>query len=194
MRSILVAAVTLWAVPPRPREATYVFQSEEDPSTPPDPTVCAGAPFFTNAQLGASLYSVKTSRRNGRVTEHRKKIGRATACLGLTNLLFPAGLVQNFFVRFDLPQGAYRAGHLHRLVERRPADVPHPRRLHAEVGQRSGRNVGRNRHQQLGAQPAAPARLLHRLDLDASRVPDRRGRPRRTLRRGRRGLTWAGSR
>ena len=108
MRTFLLAMV-LWTTAASAGEATYVFASEEDPATPPDPAVCATAPFFTNAKLGASLYSVKTDEKNGRVTQHRRKIGRATACLGLTNLMFPAGLTQNFFVRFDLPQGSYTA-------------------------------------------------------------------------------------
>jgi hypothetical protein len=108
MRSAFLAAIT-WGMSAVAGEATYVFQSEEDPSTPPDPVVCAQAPFSSNAQLGASLWSVKTGKKSGRVQQHRKRIGRATACLELTNLMFPQGLVQNFFVRFDLPQGTYTA-------------------------------------------------------------------------------------
>lgn len=91
-------------------EATTVFRSEEDPSTPADTSVCAQAPFHANVMLGASLWSIKTRRHDGRVTnEKRRRIGRATACLELTNVLFPEGLVQRFYVRFDLPQGAYVA-------------------------------------------------------------------------------------
>lgn len=91
-------------------EATYVFVSEEDASTPPDASVCAAAPFTANVMLGASLYSTRSRERDGRVsTSHRRRIGRATACLELTNVLFPEGLVQRFYVRFDLPRGAYVA-------------------------------------------------------------------------------------
>jgi hypothetical protein len=90
-------------------EETYVFKSQEDPSTPPDPTVCAAAPFATNVQLGASLWSVQTRRRDGEVKESRRRIGRATACLQLTNVLFPEGLAQQFYARFQLPQGTYTA-------------------------------------------------------------------------------------
>jgi hypothetical protein len=91
-------------------ETTYVFRSEEDPTTPPDPAVCAAAPFLTNVPLGASLWSFKTKKRNGAVTQERdRRIGKATACLQLTNVLFPQGLVQNFFVRFELPGGTYDA-------------------------------------------------------------------------------------
>src|SRR5688572_26998319 len=90
-------------------EETYVFKSQEDTSTPPDPTVCAAAPFTTNVQLGASLWSVQTKKRDGEVKGVRRKIGRATACLQLTNVLFPEGLVQQFYARFQLPHGTYTA-------------------------------------------------------------------------------------
>lgn len=91
-------------------EETYVFESKEDPSTPPDAAVCAAAPFATNVKLGASLWSVETKRRDGRVREHgKRRIGRATACLALTNVLFPEGLTQQFFARFSLPGGDYTA-------------------------------------------------------------------------------------
>lgn len=91
-------------------EATYVFRSEEDPTTPPDPAVCAAAPFSTNVRLGASLWSVTTSRRSGKVKDPAaRRLGRATACLQLTNVLFPVGLTDNFYVKFDLPSGSYTA-------------------------------------------------------------------------------------
>jgi len=90
-------------------EETYVFKSQEDPSTPPDPAVCAGAPFATNVRLGASLWSLKTSKRDGEVKGARKRIGRATACLALTNVMFPEGLVQQFYAKFELPHGSYTA-------------------------------------------------------------------------------------
>lgn len=91
-------------------EATTVFRSEEDPTTPADPAVCAQAPFQANVLLGAGLWSVKTRARDGRVVElARRRIGRATACLELTNVMFPKGLAQRFYVRFDLPHGTYVA-------------------------------------------------------------------------------------
>ncbi len=110
MRRAILTWVTLWAVSAAAGEATYVFRSEEDPATPVDATVCAQSPFGSNVRLGASLWSIKTSKKKGKVIEEkRRKIGRATACLELTNVMFPQGLVQNFYVRFDLPQGAYVA-------------------------------------------------------------------------------------
>jgi hypothetical protein len=110
MRNAIVWLTVLTAFTASAGEATYVFRSEEDPSTPVDATVCAQSPFGSNVRLGASLWSIETSRKKGKITEtKRKKIGRATACLELTNVMFPQGLVQNFYVRFDLPQGAYVA-------------------------------------------------------------------------------------
>ncbi|MBS1151930.1 MAG: hypothetical protein H6Q89_3628 [Myxococcaceae bacterium] len=110
MKRALICLVTLGSMAAAAGEATYVFRSEEDAATPADATVCAQSPFGSNVRLGASLWSIKTRKHNGRVVEEqRKKIGRATACLELTNVMFPQGLVQNFYVRFDLPQGAYVA-------------------------------------------------------------------------------------
>jgi hypothetical protein len=106
----LTVFVVLLSAPALAGETTYVFRSEEDPATPPDPAVCAAAPFLTNVPLGASLWSFKTRHKNGAVTQERvRRIGTATACLQLTNVLFPQGLVQNFFVRFELPGGTYDA-------------------------------------------------------------------------------------
>ncbi|MEW5742356.1 MAG: hypothetical protein AB1938_25790 [Myxococcota bacterium] len=110
MHRVCAVAAVLLACLARADEATTVFHSEEDASTPPDATVCAQAPFATNVRLGAGLWSIETKKRNGRVVDERKRrIGRATACLELTNVLFPEGLVQRFYVRFELPQGAYVA-------------------------------------------------------------------------------------
>lgn len=89
-------------------ERTWVVRSEESAATPPDPAVCAEAPFATNVQLGAQLSSLKIDGRSGGVVDpSRRVVGRATACLQLTSLLFPAGLTQRFYVRFDLPQGSF---------------------------------------------------------------------------------------
>lgn len=110
MQRALTCLVILASLTAAADEATYVFRSEEDATTPVDPTVCAMSPFGSNVRLGASLWSMQTSRKKGKVTDDkRKRIGRATACLELTNVMFPVGLVQNFYVRFDLPQGAYVA-------------------------------------------------------------------------------------
>jgi hypothetical protein len=109
MRREIFMAVVGSAFAASGAEATYVFQSQEDASTPPDAAVCAAAPFATNVQLGASLWSIETRRRDGRVREHKRRIGRATACLALTNVMFPSGLTQQFYARFELPHGTYTA-------------------------------------------------------------------------------------
>jgi hypothetical protein len=91
-------------------EAAFVFRSVEDPAFPPDAAICAQAPFRVNVQLGASLWSQRTRHVDGRVLgEHARRIGRATACVELTNFLFPPGLQQNFYAVFDLPSGRYTA-------------------------------------------------------------------------------------
>lgn len=89
-------------------EVTYQFRSVEDVAYPPDDTICAQAPFSVNVKLGASLWSEITRIVDGRViVEKALRIGRATACVQLTNFLFPPGLQQNFYAVFDLPSGRY---------------------------------------------------------------------------------------
>ncbi|MFO0598398.1 MAG: hypothetical protein U0228_24040 [Myxococcaceae bacterium] len=89
---------------------TFVFRSVEDATTPPDDTICAAAPFRVNVKLGASLWSQVTRLVDGRVVvEKAVRIGRATACVQLTNFLFPPGLSQNFYAVFDLPLGRFVA-------------------------------------------------------------------------------------
>jgi hypothetical protein len=109
MRAFLVIAVVGWSTGASAAEETYVFESMEDLSTPPDAAVCAAAPFATNVRLGASLWSVDLKKQDGRVKGAKRRIGRATACLALTNVLFPQGLNQQFYARFDLPSGSYTA-------------------------------------------------------------------------------------
>ncbi|MBL8954933.1 MAG: hypothetical protein JNK82_29420 [Myxococcaceae bacterium] len=109
MKLALPLVLSLASLPALAGEETYVFKSIEDPTFPPDPTVCAAAPFSTNVRLGASLWSVRTRWRDGEVKTRLRRIGRATACLELTNVMFPEGLEQRFYARFQLPQGAYTA-------------------------------------------------------------------------------------
>jgi hypothetical protein len=83
-------------------------RSAEDPASPPDRAFCQTAPFVVNLLLGASLYTYETEEHTGMVRDERPhKIGVATACARLTNFLFPAGLQQDFYVRFDLPEGSF---------------------------------------------------------------------------------------
>ncbi len=109
MKRVIVAAVVLVSSAVFADEATYLFKSVEDPAHPPDPAVCAQAGFPSNVRLGASLWSVETREKDGRVKGQERKIGTATACLLLTNPFFPIGLTNNFYVQFDLPQGTYKA-------------------------------------------------------------------------------------
>lgn len=89
-------------------EVSYQFKSIEDPAFPADDAICAQAPFRVNVKLGASLWSQHTRVVDGRVMDDSVlRIGKATACVELTNFLFPPGLQQNFYAMFDLPSGRY---------------------------------------------------------------------------------------
>jgi hypothetical protein len=114
LRTAVAAAVALCAVlAPAASEAaarTYIFRSVEDASTPPDPAVCAQAPFAANVRLGGSLWWQLSSPVDGRVSPRlQNRIGKATACVQLTNFSFPVGLDQNFFIAVDLPVGRFTA-------------------------------------------------------------------------------------
>jgi hypothetical protein len=90
--------------------AVYHFRSVEDPDSPPDPAVCAAAPFRANVPLGASLWAEKTDNHDGRVVDNSKRrIGTATACALITNPTFPPGLPQQFYAQFDVPAGRVTA-------------------------------------------------------------------------------------
>jgi hypothetical protein len=86
------------------------FRSAEDPASPPDPAVCAQAPFAANLRIGGSLFTYETRGRTGQViAQSEPAIGKATACAQITNLAFPAGLAQKFFLQLTLADGIYRA-------------------------------------------------------------------------------------
>jgi hypothetical protein len=86
------------------------FRSAEDPSLPPDPAVCANAPFASNLRIDGRLYTYETRGRDGRVmNDDARAIGRATACAQITTLTFPPGLQQKFFLQLTLQDGIYTA-------------------------------------------------------------------------------------
>jgi len=104
--------------------AVFHFRSVEDPDFPPDPAVCAAAPFRSNVPLGASLWAEKTDNHDGRVVDNTKRrIGTATACALITNPTFPPGLPQQFYAQFDVPAGRVTALGACTLVSN---DVPRP--------------------------------------------------------------------
>jgi hypothetical protein len=109
MKTLLMVLLS-WAPVAMADQVTYQFRSVEDPAYPPDDAICAQAPFRVNVKLGASLYSQHTRAVDGRVVIDRLlRLGRATACVQLTNFLFPPGLSQNFYAVFDLPAGRFTA-------------------------------------------------------------------------------------
>ena len=122
--AVAAAAAALLCLPAAVQAAdrTYIFRSVEDASTPPDPAVCAQAPFPTNVQLGGSLWWQQTSPLDGRVEPRlKRRIGKATACVLLTDLSFPPGLDQNFYIAVDLPAGRFTASGSCKLISN---DVP----------------------------------------------------------------------
>ncbi|HXN55728.1 MAG TPA: hypothetical protein VN874_05630 [Myxococcales bacterium] len=112
MNRFIASAIVLAGllVPGLAHASSTVIQvrSAEDPAAPPDPAVCAAAPFHVNLRLGGSLYAYET-RGDGSVVGEGHRIGRATACAAITNFAFPTGLVQNFYARFELPEGSFTA-------------------------------------------------------------------------------------
>ena len=42
------------------------FRSAEDPASPPDPAVCAAAPFKVNVRIGGTLYAYETRASDGK--------------------------------------------------------------------------------------------------------------------------------
>jgi hypothetical protein len=97
-----------WASAASAESRVVQVRSAEDPASPPDGAFCQTAPFRVNLLLGASLYTYEVEERTGMVRdEHPRKVGVATACARLTNFTFPAGLQQDFYVRFDLPEGSF---------------------------------------------------------------------------------------
>lgn len=88
----------------------YQFRTEEDPAVTGAADFCASAPFTVNVRLNASAYSVRTRAVDGRVVnQDAQRVGTALACAQITNPAFPPGLQQNFYARFELPDGNYTA-------------------------------------------------------------------------------------
>ena len=109
-RMTVLAALLAATLAGAAESRTFIFRSVEDASTPPDPAVCAQAPFAANVLLGGSLWWQQTSPFDGRVAPRlTRRIGKATACVQLTHFAFPPGLDQNFYVAFDLPEGRFTA-------------------------------------------------------------------------------------
>ncbi|HYG64476.1 MAG TPA: hypothetical protein VEL74_17995 [Thermoanaerobaculia bacterium] len=75
----------------------YRFRSQEDPAAPPDPVVCAAAPFEPNIRLGATLWEGPAGSE--------QRIGIATACARATDPSFEPGARLPFHAVFHLPEG-----------------------------------------------------------------------------------------
>ena len=88
-------------------ERRLQFRSAELPLLQSDKDLCAAAGIGANVALAGGLWAYRL--RDGTVAREAERIGRATACVRLTNLAFPAGLQQNFYARLSLPDGEYTA-------------------------------------------------------------------------------------
>jgi hypothetical protein len=98
------------------------FRSIDDPAFPADRSVCADAGFTANVFLGASLWSEAATASSGHVVNNSvRRIGRATACARMTDPTFPPGLPQQFYAKFDTPEGSFTAKGACTLVSN---DVP----------------------------------------------------------------------
>jgi hypothetical protein len=104
--------------------SVFRFRSEEDPAYPPDPAVCAAAPFTANVQLGASLWTEAVNAAHGVVVHPMvRRLGTATACVRITDPTFTPGVAQPFYAQFDIPEGRVTAeGHCSVVSN----DVPSP--------------------------------------------------------------------
>ena len=93
-----------------PGVRVHQFRTEEDPAVSGGAAFCATAPFPVNVVLNASAYATQARGVDGMiVNEDVQRVGTALACAQLTNFAFPPGLQQNFYARFDLPEGSYTA-------------------------------------------------------------------------------------
>ncbi len=98
------------------------FRSVEDPQFPADRGVCAAAGFQANVFLGASLWSEANTASSGRIVNNSvRRIGSATACIRITDPTFPAGLPQQFYAKFNTPEGIFTASGACTLISN---DVP----------------------------------------------------------------------
>jgi len=108
MLKIATLVVAAWASAASAESRVVQIRSAEDPASPPDRAFCQTAPFAVNLLLGASLYTYRVDDDTGMIGDHEpRKVGVATACARLTSFLFPPGLQQDFYVRFDLPEGSF---------------------------------------------------------------------------------------
>jgi hypothetical protein len=88
----------------------FQFRTEEDPAVVGADAFCQAAPVPVNVKLNATEWSEQTRSVDGRVVNKDvQRIGTALACAQLTNFAFPPGLQQNFYARFELPDGTYTA-------------------------------------------------------------------------------------
>lgn len=93
-----------------PGVRVHQLRTEEDPSVTGGAAFCAGAPFTANVVLNASAWSTQARAVDGAVVnEDVQRVGTALACAQITSFAFPPGRQENFYARFDLPEGSVTA-------------------------------------------------------------------------------------
>jgi hypothetical protein len=110
MPSNLILAVVVLFTPAISLASDRVFQIRaiEDPNMQLDPAACNAAPFRATMRMGTRLWTHRTRTTDGEVTNERvHQVGTAVVCARLTNLAFPEGLAQEFYVTFELPDGRF---------------------------------------------------------------------------------------
>jgi len=123
--SLAAAALALTVLPlgaARGEEAVYRFRTQEEEGPKKDPDFCERAPFASNLRLDAGVYVPAQRAKDGRaLAKGEKRVGTAIACARLTDPSFPPGGSVDFYVRFELPTGAFTANGACTLVSN---DVP----------------------------------------------------------------------
>ena len=104
MRSPLLHPPAPSSPPPLQGVRVLRFHAVEDRAFPPDPAVCAQAPFTPNLRKGASLWALPSYAGDGAVHGGVARwIGTATECGRVTDC--EPGGSQEFYAVFDLAEG-----------------------------------------------------------------------------------------
>lgn len=120
----LAAALSLAVLPLEAAwggQAVYRFRTQEEEGPKKAPDFCERAPFASNLRLDAGVYVPARHTRDGRVPPEETRVGTAIACARLTDPGFAPGGTVDFYVRFELPAGAFTANGACTLVSN---DVP----------------------------------------------------------------------
>lgn len=124
-RSCSSMLLLVWGLPTAALagERVFQFRSVEDAKAA-DPAGCQAAPFEANVRLPAGLFVRELPAAGGKKgpgAERRE--GKALACARITDRTFAPGSTADFWVRFELPEGAFTGLGACTMVSN---DVPRP--------------------------------------------------------------------